>query len=474
MRSFSAWMILERQQDAGMREAAIQAFERCRKNTLVAIGKSIENTAKFIVRNNKKMPSDENEAYEFRKMVMSELMHGLGETSNRNIVGHFGLSAPASSKQGNWSSGSRYGSIKYNDMDGKNLFLPPGLTKADFTKRFNRGASVAKYTIDFSSVHSSFGGTFAGNRDSVSNFPPTITIYNFNSLDPSKDMNLDAIINDAMKSYAKGSGTKGITRALNTWYDMIFKEIERARFVFVHEYIHMLDEIRYKSKDTHPGNIGPGVRSAWDPADIEKTAYYMSDAEFNAYFQGAAAQVEDAVKSFLIASTNEMTASFAARKIPNFDAKTNKSKCAAVADEVVMDLYRVMNDNLSQETWVQDSMKAANVGSHGPLFIICFASIFWYSRNTSRLFLKDEKKRKKLLNRVYSLMSDVKKEISDYRERMSAGNIPTVQEFKKAREKFKPSMSVKNMGAQNAYALFYSGRMIGKKPFNPNLPTEAR
>jgi hypothetical protein len=71
-------------------------------------------------------------------------------------------------------------------------------------------------------------------------------------------------------------------------------------------------------------------------------------------------------------------------------------------------------------------------------------------------------------------MSDVKKEISDYRERMSAGNIPTVQEFKKAREKFKPSMSVKNMGAQNAYALFYSGRMIGKKPFNPNLPTEAR
>ena len=84
MKEFSTWLLLEREKDAGMREAAMQAFERCRKGILVALGKTIENTAKYIVRNNKKMPIDDAEAYEFRKNIMSELVHGLGESGSKN------------------------------------------------------------------------------------------------------------------------------------------------------------------------------------------------------------------------------------------------------------------------------------------------------------------------------------------------------------------------------------------------------
>jgi hypothetical protein len=49
---------------------------------------------------------------------------------------------------------------------------------------------------------------------------------------------------------------------------------------------------------------------------------------------------------------------------------------------------------------------------------------------------------------------------------MANAEVPTVQEFNRAREKFRPT---NKMLAQNAYSLFYSGLMMGKKPFNPNI-----
>jgi hypothetical protein len=96
---------------------------------------------------------------------------------------------------------------------------------------------------------------------------------------------------------------------------------------------------------------------------------------------------------------------------------------------------------------------------------ICIAAIYWYARKTSEFFLQDPKKRKKLLNRAYSMSLDINKIIADYRSKMSNAEVPTVQEFNRAREKFRPT---NKMNAQNAYALFYSGLMMGKKPFDPN------
>jgi hypothetical protein len=61
---------------------------------------------------------------------------------------------------------------------------------------------------------------------------------------------------------------------------------------------------------------------------------------------------------------------------------------------------------------------------------------------------------------------DINKIIADYRSDMANAEVPTVQEFNRAREKFRPT---NKMLAQNAYSLFYSGLMMGKKPFNPNI-----
>jgi hypothetical protein len=56
------------------------------------------------------------------------------------------------------------------------------------------------------------------------------------------------------------------------------------REVFIHEFIHFLDDLRYKGK--------PTVASAALKQKGGKAAYYNSPVEFNAYFQGGASEIE--------------------------------------------------------------------------------------------------------------------------------------------------------------------------------------
>jgi len=460
-------VLLEREHDSEMRSVAIMAFERLKKQILVTMEKSLARTAKLIVQDATgagKVPTEPQAAYEFRKVAMSDLVHGMREVGNKYMDANFGYSAiSTSANQGQWGSGSRYGAIMFLDTDGKNLFLPSIIKKSDFAKRFPATQNTAKYIVRLTSEKVGFVGVYNGNRET--GLSPRITLYDFETLNPDKDMKLDQFIGEAIKARVNGGTEKAVIRPLNQWFNIFIKELERKRFVFVHEYIHMLDDVRYKSASSHPGNISIGVKSSWDPKDIEKKPYYTSDAEFNAYFQEAAATVEDAVRSFLIACTNEM----AAKKVMQMDAKFNdrgnKSKCAYIADIVVFDLYRVM-DGLLKETWAQEGMKAIQVPqSNSPVLRICIASIFWYARTTTQFFMQDPKKKQKLLNRAYSMSLDINKIIADYRSDMANAEVPTVQEFNRAREKFRPT---NKMLAQNAYSLFYSGLMMGKKPFDPN------
>lgn len=57
-----------------------------------------------------------------------------------------------------------------------------------------------------------------------------------------------------------------------------------VREVFIHEFIHYLDDLRYKGK--------PTVVSAALEKKGGKAAYFNSPVEFNAYFQGGASEIE--------------------------------------------------------------------------------------------------------------------------------------------------------------------------------------
>lgn len=460
-------VLFEREHDSEMRSVGIMAFERCQKQILVAMGKAVDRAAKFIVQTGGKMPTDPQEAYEFRKDTMANIVYGMREVGSKYMDGNFGFSSVSlASNQGEWGGGTRYGAIMFLDTDGKNLFLPSIIKKSDFAKRFPATQATAKYIVRFTSERANFDGLYYGNRES--GLSPKITLYNMDSLDPAQGKALDGFILRAVQARAKGGTVAAVIRPLNEWMNLFMKELERKRFVFVHEYIHMLDDARYKSPASSPGNIAIGTRSSWDPKDTEKKPYYTSDAEFNAYFQGAAAQVEDAIRSFLIACTNDMAASKVAEMDPKFNQRSNKSKCNYVADAVVFDLYRLMDILIKEELFARDFLKVIQIPqSSSPILRVSMAAIYWYARKTTEFFLQDPKKKAKILNRAYSLSLDINKIIADYRSRMSNGEVPTVQEFNRAREKFRPS---NKMNAQNAYSMFYSGMMIGKKPFDPNKP----
>jgi hypothetical protein len=57
-----------------------------------------------------------------------------------------------------------------------------------------------------------------------------------------------------------------------------------VREIFIHEFIHYLDDLRYKGK--------PTVASAALKKKGGEAAYFNSPAEFNAYFQGGASDIE--------------------------------------------------------------------------------------------------------------------------------------------------------------------------------------
>jgi len=69
-----------------------------------------------------------------------------------------------------------------------------------------------------------------------------------------------------------------------------------------------------------------------------------------------------------------------------------------------------------------------------------------------------------------SLRQDIVSIIREYETAMSQGNIPSVQEFNKAKSKFKPGGNPTK--SKYTYNLLYSGLMIGKKVYDPKKTVE--
>jgi hypothetical protein len=277
-----------------------------------------------------------------------------------------------------------------------------------------------------------------------------------------------------MKAKFGGKTKQAMIRPMNKWLEGLDQELLFLRDIFIHEYIHFLDDIRYKSSSDRPGNIKKGIDTSWDPNNAtpeSRKPYYTSDAEWNAYFQGAASEVEDAFASFLIACTNEQAALNASRENAVFNNMTKTAKCKAVADVVVDDLRRKVKDNLA-EPWIPEHLKKIGLGGirMDDMGMLIMAVTTWGAYSTSMYFAENPKTRAKLVNRIVSLRQDIEATIKDYQTAMSQGKVPSVQEFNKAKQKHKPGGNPSK--SNHIYSMLYSGLMIGKKPFNPDAKVE--
>lgn len=295
---------------------------------------------------------------------------------------------------------------------------------------------------------------------------PTINVYGLETLrvEPGKPLHdaMLAIIN--MRN--DGNLTKRRMRAeLNEWLKKFTAEMRSKRQTMVHEYIHFLDDIRYKEDSHHPGNILKGMHAADDPEDKMKVAYYTSDAEWNSHYQAGADTIENAVRNFLIAATSEVAETTARTMTPGFNSLPPKEKSRKVADVVIADLKRKVNGVVTS-TWAKSHMKAQGIENTGfrGAGLLALLGITYHAYSTSKHFLADPKRKMKLMNRISSLQGDLIKIVDDYRRDMYAGKTPTQKQFENAMDEY--DQNIDRRVLFDIYKELFTGLMMGKKVFS--------
>lgn len=453
MKDFGEWLLLEREFDRSMREAAVATYNKLNKNLIVILRNSVEIFAKEMYENKERRydPKDDGS-------VRTEL------NTLAYIISRTGSFQSGSKARLNASIYNRGMTFDYNIRERSQIVLPPNMKYEDFKKHLIN--SVGLFTITVHGTGGSWGGTYHTGKKNGSF---SIAINGVPSMTIETSMVLAQSMKRALEAKVTGKTVKAIVRPLNAWVDAVHKDMLARHDIFVHEYIHFLDDLRYKSPKSDPGNIGAGNISAYDPNDRIKKPYYTSDAEWNAYYQGAAGILEDAIESFLMATTNEYAVKKAVELMgadyASFNALTARDKCIRVADAVVNDLYRRIGFE-NGHPWIEEHFEKVGIQNSGVtgLYRFCLALITYNAYSTSMHFLEDPRQRKRLFSRVASFVQDAEKIIRDYKARMASGKVPTMQQFNKAKAKF---MNKSGTKLRDPFQILYSGMMMGKKPFDP-------
>ena len=463
MKRFRNWFLLERALDRPFRDAAMRSYDKVKKVLMKTLEDALYDSIDgALARRLERGAEDVRDP----RALTADFTARIGSTSR-------GLDALVSANFYNTDVTVYFG------MSEKFLVLPPQISIADFKRVFpaTGEAAVTKFVLQMTSQSGrGVGGMYTTGRVEsgvpIQGIPvrtPRVFLYGNNALSFDNTPNA-GLYNLFGKITAEMSADKvsrqKLKKIAEAWLKEFDRSLEMRKYTYVHEYIHMLDDIRYKSelgsKDAEfPGNIKAGVQTSGG------VAYYKSDAEFNAWFQASAANIEDAVRAFLVASTSDFAGMNAAMRFKGFDLLPRVDKCVRVSDYVVEDLYRVIGDNL-KETWLTAGPTDLGLQSSGsPLYRLALGAVTWYAREVSRHFLADPKRKMKLLNRIYSLSQDLEAVVAEYKSSMAAGKVPSPQQFSAARTKFKPyGDSTKSF---NAYSFFYSGSMMGSlKVFNPD------
>lgn len=460
-RSFYEWLLLERALDQQMRAAAARAFDKFHSHTMLMVKAGcdsfVRDTASSTVKFDQR--GDEH-TLASNLMVRIHQANGVGG----NVL--------LTSKRGNVMI------VHYCVMRESELVLPPSITIQQYRAAFpdhsphsalimfgleskKKGGVAGEYHTGRTITHGA--ASFVGQ--------PMVKAYGIDSLsfDDGVQAKLRTMIKNIQTAKAEGKSAQGMMRHINKWLKDFDHDLLSCRSTFVHEYIHFLDDLRYKSKSSAPGNIKKGIDSAYDKEDKDKKAYWLSDSEWNAHFQASAESVEDAFSSFLIAATSNRSAVMVAGMNRDFDTMTPVARCRLVADFVADDLMRVINRALGED-WVAPALKDYNLegvnlrGIHRYVLLM----VALQSRGTAKFMFKDADLRMRFVNRIMSLVQDLQGIITAYKTRMSQGKAYTAREYAAARNKF-PAQGLKR--EHDPYNMMYTGMMMGKsKPFDPKKP----
>ena len=451
MKTFTELMgeiLLERELDRPMREAAGRSFDKFKKNIMTVLRKSMNDCAK-----------------NFHNTVDFRPWGGIGRASaTAYLINSIQNNQPSSYKLSLYYA-DKFAILTYSVVDESQIVLPSNISMSTYKQNVHH-SNMALLQIELLGSFGDFKGSYFSRKQNKGN--PLVQLSGMSALRLDGGHPFEEALVEFIDGKKAGKSAQALVRPLNKWLDKLETELSHLRDTYVHEFIHLFDDFRYKSSNSHPGNIMRGIKSAHDKTDIYKKDYYISDAEWNAYFQGAASAVENAIASFLIAATNEQAAAKGYLLNKNFNTMTNGAKCKEVGDIVIQDLWRKFDDNLT-EPWIWEHLKNMGIDKlgQGNIPTFCMAFVSWKAYSTSKYFLEDPAKRKKFLLRIMSFTQDIRGVIEEYRVRMSQGKIPTIQEFNRAKANF--SRKGDPTKTHDIYSHLYSGLMMGKKPFDPKV-----
>lgn len=453
MKDLSDWLLLERELDQSFRSAAAKFHEMVLEASVTKAKSAIDMFVKgFDMRFPKKTPlKPENTMW-----LAGDFSMGFGSTP----VGIFKFSGSAKQKWMRLVLFTAPTALPYPPQISKQAAEGwlKGVREFEVVLTGMRSAGTSAVYITGRTI------TKTANVSIVSY--PTINVYHMETMrvEPGKPLNdaMLAIIN--MRN--EGNLTKRRMKSeLESWLKKFTAEMRSKRQTMVHEYIHFLDDVRYKENSHHPGNILKGMHAADDPDDKMKVAYYTSDAEWNSHYQAGADTVENAVRNFLIAATSEVAETTARTMTPNFNSLSPKEKSGKVADVVIADLKRKVN-GIVASTWAKSHMKAQGIENTGfrGAGLLALLGITYHAYSTSKHFMADPKRKMKLMNRISSLQTDLIKIVDDYRRDMYAGKTPTQKQFDNAMDEY--DQNIDRRALFDIYKEMFTGLMMGKKVFS--------
>lgn len=240
--------------------------------------------------------------------------------------------------------------------------------------------------------------------------------------------------------------------AMSKWIAELSSDLKSQTKTGIHEYMHLLDAVRYKTPiETSPKGFEFGAKAGWQG---EYTTYYKSHHEWQAHFQDAATTLRKNLRAFLEAMVNKGTvADIIANKMQGKSEKDkidhwngwnehvrgtgfDASKRGAFIARVINDELGRVIPSLTMDTTWKFGFKANQTIDLESLRADKFTALAYsymerYSHGATE-WLKDDEMRKRFLKRIASLADDLRKITNDFYAELKSGKSPSKQRWNQA------------------------------------------
>lgn len=439
------WLLFEREYDRANRDAAVKSFEKFKKTVGVIFDtKKVLDEVYFVHKDIKNVIPD-NDIYTIYPKLWFAFKAAFSKYTSRYLLQFTIL-----------GGGKPDDVVLTFKADKLGWFKSAGF---EIYPDFIKPQKDLKFTVKLTSA--SIGANVGGQYSTMTMWLPRVSAFN--------QTDICKMLHDCYKTYSGASKRvdNKASRIYNAWLEEFMKQIESKRSIYIHEYTHHLDQMRYKvAVGERPKSIERGIKAfqdaeapnlTKDQVTAKYNEYFTDDAELNAYYQETMGNLQDAVQKWLIAATNTraliilvdgqtMTLTMPPITIDEFNKKSVKERCRLISRVVLADFNRILRSVTSgkdsMDNRITGDLKViydANFGSVSEIYMKLVSKTLFAYANSAWIMavFNNPRLKRKFMNRLYSTSQDIKAIVKDYENDMANGKSPSIQEFNTAIEKMR-------------------------------------